>query len=139
VNNQSALVRLTPRPDAKGLNPLEVPTWTALDQEVKGNDGDPPGPDEHLGWQARLQTALDLLKTVEVNILCLPVTARLSSADRNSLILNAQILCTKQKAFFIVDPPDELDAPTPELIVDWKNQSGLCNSNSAASACITRA
>jgi phage tail sheath protein FI len=109
-----------------------VANWSAL---AGGNDGWAPPkwiPPEASDWAGLVVNALDLLKAVDVNILCLPITDLLPADQQSTLMQKAQEFCRARRAFYIVDPPK--DKQTPTTLLTWKSSAGLTNSNSAYSA-----
>jgi len=126
VNNQSALVRLTDDRTQKvaGTVLQVVGGWKALHG---GHNGDtPPQGGE---WPAIITKALDLLKTVEVNILCLPITDRLTGMAQTALIRAGQAFSKERRAFYIIDPPP--DQRTPAALRTWRQVNLPPNAHSA--------
>jgi len=104
VNNGSALIRLTER----GLDRPKAGTYALKG----GHDGATPA-DDQIGWTKLLTTALggSPLDKVDVNILCLPITALLTDGEASDVLVAAQGFCHRMRAFLIVDPPALLVEP----------------------------
>ncbi|MGH3309364.1 MAG: phage tail sheath family protein [Streptomyces sp.] len=71
-----------------------------------GVDGDPPGPGDIIGSEAR-KTGLQALRDVDdVNLLSLPeLSAYESTEDMVTVLSAAQALCREQRIFLLVDAP----------------------------------
>jgi len=71
-----------------------------------GEDGDPPGPRDIIGGEAR-KTGLQALRDIEdVNLLSLPELASYESVeDMVTVISAAQRLCQERRIFLLVDSP----------------------------------
>jgi phage tail sheath protein FI len=71
-----------------------------------GEDGDPPGPRDIIGGEAR-KTGLQALRDVEdVNLLSLPELASYESVDDMVTVISAaQRLCQERRIFLLVDSP----------------------------------
>ncbi|MFI0487129.1 phage tail sheath family protein [Actinomadura sp. 9N215] len=73
-----------------------------------GDDGDPPGPGDLIGSEAE-KTGIQALRDVDdVNLLNLPDLAGWESTDDMLAVLSAaERLCRAQRAFLLVDAPEE--------------------------------
>jgi phage tail sheath protein FI len=83
---------------------------------AKGADGDVPGAADYLGSQSA-KTGIYALRDVDLfNILCIPGTAALPDPDAAAVIGAAIALCTEERAFMVVDPPQ---AATRDSVAAW--------------------
>lgn len=81
-----------------------------------GADGDIPGAADYLGSQSD-KTGIYALRDVDLfNILCIPGTAALPQADATAVIGAAIALCTEERAFMVVDPPE---LSTRDTVAAW--------------------
>lgn len=81
-----------------------------------GADGDIPGAADYLGSQSA-KTGIYALRDVDLfNILCIPGTAALPDPDAVAVISAAVSLCTEERAFMVVDPPQ---ASTRDNVAAW--------------------
>jgi hypothetical protein len=111
VNEASNMIQLdyTYSPELEGAVPEEV-TVKADKRLTGGADGGIPKP-------ADIENALPLNETgpfdriapAIFNILCLPITDRMSEAERQSLLSNALTYCQTKRAFLLIDPPKDMD------------------------------
>ncbi len=90
-----------------------------------GADGSTPTAAQLQG-SAAAKTGIYALEDVDLfNILCIPRTAEMSDADAIAVIDEGISYCAEQRAFMIVDIPDDVD--TVEEVKDWvsNNQNTL--------------
>ncbi|HQJ61725.1 MAG TPA: phage tail sheath subtilisin-like domain-containing protein [Methanothrix soehngenii] len=81
--------------------------WGAQSSPDKGQDGQPPDGANILGEFGK-KTGIYSLRDVDLfNLMVIPETIRLSSAEANSVIQSAVAFCEAQRAFFIIDPPSK--------------------------------
>lgn len=66
---------------------------------------------------AALQAALQTLKDVGFNLLCIPRTAEMPETERNQIIASATAYCEQRRSFFLVDVPREVN--TVQEATDW--------------------
>jgi phage tail sheath protein FI len=78
-----------------------------------------------------LESSLALLK-VPFNLLCMPATANLPTADMRAVMLEVQEFCATEGAFYIADIPPSKVVPTPSAIESWFASAGLNTSDHAA-------
>jgi hypothetical protein len=92
------------------------PTVGAQVQGDLGNDGDLPAGADYLGSPSA-KTGIYALRDVDLfNLLSIPGTAALPEPEANSVIAAALALCTEERAFMIVDPPQ---ARTRDTVAAW--------------------
>ena len=112
VNNRSALIQLKDQ----GLDRPKAGTFQLKD----GNDGAAPNePDEQPAWSKLLTDVLggSALDKVDMNILCLPITALFNDDAAGAVLAAAQSFCHRTRAFLIIDIPEVLTKP--DGVVDW--------------------
>jgi phage tail sheath protein FI len=97
-------------------------TIGALEGGGAGDDGSTPTATQLLG-SAAAKTGIYALEDVDLfNILCIPRTAEMSDADAISVIDEGIGYCAEQRAFMIVDIPNNVD--TVEEVKDWVSNNG---------------
>ncbi len=85
-------------------------------QGALGADGDVPTGADYLGSQLD-KTGIYALRDVDLfNLLSIPGTAALPELEANAVIAAALALCTEERAFMIVDPPQ---ASTRDTVAAW--------------------
>lgn len=89
---------------------------------TQGADGNPPD-------AAALQAALQNLKDVSFNLLCIPRTAELGATESNQVIASATAYCEQRRAFFIADIPR---IATVQGIKDWLDANATLRSRNVA-------
>ena len=81
-----------------------------------GSDGTPPDGAAYLGNETAKTGIYALLDADLFNILCIPGTPRLPDTEQVSVIQTAIGLCERERAFFVVDPPNNATRTTVD---DW--------------------
>jgi uncharacterized protein len=82
-------------------------------------------------FASALNSALTAI-TLPFNLLCIPATANLAPADMHDVMLAAQSLCAKKRAFYIADIPPSKIVPNPSAMEAWFANSGLAALDCAA-------
>lgn len=111
--------------------PLGIPVTTSGGGDLtigslrgggSGSDGNTPTATQLQG-SALAKTGIYALEDVDLfNILCIPRTAEMSDADAISVIDEGISYCADQRAFMIVDIPDDVD--TVDEVKDWVSNHG---------------
>lgn len=78
-----------------------------------------------------LESALASLN-IPFNLLCIPTTANLATADVHTVMLAAQKLCATRNAFYIADIPPSKVIANPSAMESWFANSGLNASDHSA-------
>ena len=96
---------------------------------VAGDNGSPPGAAELTGRLAD-KSGIYALEDVDIfNILCIPETSELAETPALSVISEAVTYCQGKRAFFVVDPPKNVD--TVKEVREWGTEK-LTTSNYGA-------
>jgi uncharacterized protein len=82
-------------------------------------------------FASALKSALTALN-LPFNLLCIPATANLAPADMRDVMLAAQSLCAKKRAFYIADIPPSKIVPDSSAMEAWFANSGLAVLDCAA-------
>jgi uncharacterized protein len=115
-----------------GLPPVAPIDIAALHKVATGADGDLPSPAELIGSQAvDPHTGMFALDYVDLfNILCIPRAAELGDSDMTSVLSNAIAYCEAERAFLIVDIPENIDEV--QEMKDWlEAHAGFRHRNAA--------
>ncbi len=153
VNAASALLRIDGAPT--GAPPAGVPAGTvsppdsayvflgdAGEEGVPGTDGNAFNAQNEpisqlfvdaITGSATISGALAALERIDpfaVNIVCLPVTARLTQAAAKTVLDQAIAFCEAQRAFLVIDPP--VNVGTPEQAIAWIEANGSLRHPNAA-------
>ncbi len=128
VNTESSLIQLvdfgttapeiclTPKPK-DGQLPADA--WQSL---TGGSDGTWQAGEfaNALSSQLVQETALlAMIAADRFDILCLPATANLTTGEMQQTMLQAQIFCQQQSAFYIVDIPNSQMVSSPQAMASW--------------------
>lgn len=121
---------------AYSLGASTSPGFQAAVTNGAGTDGLPPTGIDIIGSLAN-KTGMYALEDVDLfNILCIPRTAEISgtnalSASDASAVLSAAInYCVEKRAFFLVDPPNNITEPTD--IRQWMSDHATLRNRNAA-------
>jgi phage tail sheath protein FI len=94
---------------------------------VPGNDGNLPDGNDYVGDEAGKRGIYALRDVDLFNLLCLPGSPRLIPAAQSDVLQKAVTLCTDERAFLIMDPPENA---TRETVAAWA--TGVTTSSYAA-------
>jgi phage tail sheath protein FI len=117
-------------PDAAG-NPTDS-AYQYLDGGSSGSALEPSGALSLTGLPAAVQAGWETLDRIDpfiFNLLCLPVTGLLATADQRTVIGAAETYCEDKRAFLLVDPPA---VRTVEAVQNWLTAVGRVPSRNAA-------
>jgi len=90
--------------------------------QQKGADGNPPETDQLKGSRND-KTGLYALEDADLfNILCIPRTAKMADADAMPVLTEAIDYCEGERAFMIVDVPEDMDGV--EEVKSWVGDNG---------------
>lgn len=94
-------------------------TFGGQSAAVPGVDGTPPNGATIIGNE-NAKTGIYALRDVDLfNLMCIPLTPKLSDSEAKSVLAAAIALCEQERAFFIVDPDPTRDVTNIAL---WASQ-----------------
>ncbi len=85
-----------------------------------------------IGDQLQKTQMYALLYVDLFNILCIPATALLPDTNASAIASAATALCVEQRAFYILDVPQQTNRDTVNGIVDWLGLNATLRSRNAA-------